>query len=254
MMTIKPRDAITVERILEQMGVKDFEPRTVNQCLEFIYRYVGDVLEEAKCYERHRRQDQHGNGLDDDERTNNDADQQQQQQHMMMMNQEGNGLSVEDVRLASRVILSREFAANDRFSAEGLQKACARVNEQPMAKILERPGIRVPQDENLLNDNYEIGPMRGPEGVKQMQEARAKELERRKIIEEERNLMLMKLQRAPTAMHENDSKIKFSVTATKKIEITTEKQPLNKSSGGGGPMNTNSSVKVAFEPEEDDYD
>ena len=52
--TTKPRDAIVVEHILNQMGAEHFEPRVVNQGLEFIYRYVGDVLEEAKVYQRHR--------------------------------------------------------------------------------------------------------------------------------------------------------------------------------------------------------
>ena len=50
----KPRDALVVETILKQMGAERFEPRVVNQALEFVYRYVGDVLEEAKAYQRHR--------------------------------------------------------------------------------------------------------------------------------------------------------------------------------------------------------
>ena len=50
----KPRDALVVETIRKQMGAERFEPRVVNQALEFVYRYVGDVLEEAKAYQRHR--------------------------------------------------------------------------------------------------------------------------------------------------------------------------------------------------------
>ena len=51
---VKPRDALVVENILSQMGAHAFEPRVVNQSLEFIYRYVGDVLEEARIFQRHR--------------------------------------------------------------------------------------------------------------------------------------------------------------------------------------------------------
>ena len=165
--TTKPRDAIVVEHILNQMGAEHFEPRVVNQGLEFIYRYVGDVLEEAKVYQRHRigydvANNEGGESLVDGG-DGGDA---------MMMNLEEmkkNSVSVKDVRLASRVILAREFAANDAMeSAESLQKACVKLNEKPMPKLLERPGIRVPQDDNLLNENYEIGPRRGKEGEAQM--------------------------------------------------------------------------------------
>ena len=45
---VKPRDALVVENILSQMGANAFEPRVVNQSLEFIYRYVGDVLEDLE--------------------------------------------------------------------------------------------------------------------------------------------------------------------------------------------------------------
>ena len=97
-----------------------------------------------------------------------------------------NAVSVKDVRLASRVILAREFAANDALeSAESLQKACVKLNEKPMPKLLERPGIRVPQDDNLLNENYEIGPRRGKEGEAQMREARERDRKRREQEEKE---------------------------------------------------------------------
>jgi hypothetical protein len=33
-----PRDADTMQKILESMGVKDFEPRVVEQLLELLYR------------------------------------------------------------------------------------------------------------------------------------------------------------------------------------------------------------------------
>ena len=184
--TTKPRDAIVVEHILNQMGAEHFEPRVVNQGLEFIYRYVGDVLEEAKVYQRHRigydvANNEGGESLVDGG-DGGDA---------MMMNLEEmkkNSVSVKDVRLASRVILAREFAANDAMeSAESLQKACVKLNEKPMPKLLERPGIRVPQDDNLLNENYEIGPRRGKEGEAQMREARERDRKRREQEESKRN-------------------------------------------------------------------
>ena len=34
--------------ILKDMGVMDFEPRVVNQLLEFSYRYVSTILDDSK--------------------------------------------------------------------------------------------------------------------------------------------------------------------------------------------------------------
>ena len=216
--------------------------------IEFIYRYVGDVLEEAKVYQRHRigydvANNEGGESLVD----GGDGGE------AMMMNLEEmkkNSVSVKDVRLASRVILAREFAANDAMeSAESLQKACVKLNEKPMPKLLERPGIRVPQDDNLLNENYEIGPRRGKEGEAQMREARERDRKRREQEEKERMEMLTQLQGgiAPsTELTGGDAHVgvQFNVKATKAIEVTTEKA-----------KKLDAKTKEAFfEPEEDDYD
>ena len=225
--TTKPRDAIVVEHILNQMGAEHFEPRVVNQGLEFIYRYVGDVLEEAKVYQRHRI----GYDVANNEGGESIVDGGDGGEAMMMNLEEmkKNSVSVKDVRLASRVILAREFAANDALeSAESLQKACAKLNEKPMPKLLERPGIRVPQDDNLLNENYEIGPRRGKEGEAQMREARERDRKRREQEEKERMEMLTQLQGgiAPsTELTGGDAHVgvQFNVKATKAIEVTTEK-------------------------------
>ncbi|XP_060590193.1 transcription initiation factor TFIID subunit 9B-like [Ruditapes philippinarum] len=39
--------------ILKDMGVTEHEPRLINQMLEFTYRYVTDVLDDAKVYSSH---------------------------------------------------------------------------------------------------------------------------------------------------------------------------------------------------------
>lgn len=49
----EPRDAKLVKAILRSMGVQQFEPRVVNQLLEFWYRYVVDVLGDAQVYAEH---------------------------------------------------------------------------------------------------------------------------------------------------------------------------------------------------------
>ena len=246
---VKPRDALVVENILSQMGAQNaFEPRVVNQSLEFIYRYVGDVLEEARIFQRHRigyNNDGGENDLDKDVVVGG-AD---GETNVNVEELKKRSVSVQDVRLASRVILSREFAANDASaaSAESLQKACAKLNEKPMPKLLERPGIRVPQDDNLLSDNYEIGPARGKEGEEQMRLALERDRKRKEAEEKERMEMLAQLQGgiAPTALTRGEGDgagVQFNVRATKAIEVTTEK------------VKVDAKTKEAFEPEEEDYD
>lgn len=45
-----PRDAAVMQTLLKEMGVTAYEPRVVNQMLEYAYRYVTGVVEEAKVY------------------------------------------------------------------------------------------------------------------------------------------------------------------------------------------------------------
>jgi len=48
-----PKDAQVMVAILKDMGVCDYEPRLVNEMLEFTYRYVTDILDDAKVYSNH---------------------------------------------------------------------------------------------------------------------------------------------------------------------------------------------------------
>ncbi len=50
-----PKDAQVMTAILKDMGVSDFEPRVVTQMLEFSYRYVTNVLEDARAVSAHAR-------------------------------------------------------------------------------------------------------------------------------------------------------------------------------------------------------
>lgn len=45
-----PRDAAVMHAILKEMGVKLYDPRVVNQMLEYVYRYITSVVEEARVY------------------------------------------------------------------------------------------------------------------------------------------------------------------------------------------------------------
>ncbi|CAG2116013.1 unnamed protein product [Medioppia subpectinata] len=45
-----PKDIQIVTQILKDMAITDYEPRVVNQMVEFTYRYVSNVLEDAHLF------------------------------------------------------------------------------------------------------------------------------------------------------------------------------------------------------------
>lgn len=48
--THTPKDAKVMASILKDCGINEYEPRVINQMLEFAYRYVSDLLEDSKVY------------------------------------------------------------------------------------------------------------------------------------------------------------------------------------------------------------
>lgn len=43
-----PRDAQVIAALLKSMGVQEWEPRVINQLMEFMYTYVSDVVNDSK--------------------------------------------------------------------------------------------------------------------------------------------------------------------------------------------------------------
>lgn len=50
-----PRDALVMAQILKDMGITEYEPRVINQMLEFAFRYVTSILDDAKIYSSHAK-------------------------------------------------------------------------------------------------------------------------------------------------------------------------------------------------------
>jgi len=50
-----PKDAHVMASILRDMGINDWEPRVINQLLEFSYNYVTNVLDDAKTLSTHAK-------------------------------------------------------------------------------------------------------------------------------------------------------------------------------------------------------
>ncbi|KAL9656858.1 hypothetical protein ABK040_004392 [Willaertia magna] len=43
-----PKDAIIIEKILSSMGIKEHEPRVIEQLLELLYKYIIETIDDSK--------------------------------------------------------------------------------------------------------------------------------------------------------------------------------------------------------------
>uniref|UniRef100_A0A2K5C5Y1 Transcription initiation factor TFIID subunit 9 n=1 Tax=Aotus nancymaae TaxID=37293 RepID=A0A2K5C5Y1_AOTNA len=50
-----PKDAQMMAQILKDMGITEYEPRVINQMLEFAFRYVTTILDDAKIDSSHAK-------------------------------------------------------------------------------------------------------------------------------------------------------------------------------------------------------
>lgn len=50
-----PKEAQVMATILRDLGISDYEPAVVTQMLEYSYRYITSVLEDARIYSNHAR-------------------------------------------------------------------------------------------------------------------------------------------------------------------------------------------------------
>ncbi|XP_038049907.1 transcription initiation factor TFIID subunit 9-like [Patiria miniata] len=120
-----PKDAEIMAAILKDMGVTEYEPRLVNQMLEFTYRYVTDVLEDAQAYSNHAG------------RTEIDSD---------------------DVKLAIQGRLDHSFTTPP--PREFLMEIARQKNNNPLPAIKPHNGPRLPPDRYCLSaSNYRLRPL-----------------------------------------------------------------------------------------------
>ena len=47
------KDVQTMVSVLKDMGIEEFEPRVINQLLEFSYKYITNLLEDARAFSNH---------------------------------------------------------------------------------------------------------------------------------------------------------------------------------------------------------
>nr|KAF6436513.1 TATA-box binding protein associated factor 9b [Rousettus aegyptiacus] len=117
-----PRDALVMAQILKDMGITEYEPRVINQMLEFAFRYVTTILDDAKIYSSHAK------------KPNVDAD---------------------DVRLAIQCRADQSFTSPP--PRDFLLDIARQKNQTPLPLIKSYVGPRLPPDRYCLTaPNYKL--------------------------------------------------------------------------------------------------
>uniref|UniRef100_A0A8C9RLW1 TAF9 RNA polymerase II, TATA box binding protein (TBP)-associated factor n=2 Tax=Scleropages formosus TaxID=113540 RepID=A0A8C9RLW1_SCLFO len=117
-----PKDAQVMVQILKDMGINEYEPRVINQMLEFTYRYVTTIIEDAKIYATHAK------------KSSVDAD---------------------DIRLAIQCRMDQSFTSPP--PRDFLLEVARQKNQTPLPLIKPYTGPRLPPDRYCLTaPNYRL--------------------------------------------------------------------------------------------------
>ncbi|XP_037605514.1 transcription initiation factor TFIID subunit 9 [Sebastes umbrosus] len=117
-----PKDAQVMIQILKDMGITEYEPRVINQMLEFTYRYVTTIIEDAKIYATHAK------------KSSVDAD---------------------DIKLAIQCRMDQSFTSPP--PRDFLLEVARQKNQTPLPLIKPYTGPRLPPDRYCLTaPNYRL--------------------------------------------------------------------------------------------------
>ncbi|CAG4988299.1 unnamed protein product [Colias eurytheme] len=117
-----PKDAQVIMSIMKEVGITDYEPRVVNQLLEFTFRYVTSVLDDARVFANHAKK---------------------------------KTIDLDDVRLAVQMQLDKSFTSPP--PREVLLELARVKNVNPLPLIKPHCGLRLPPDRYCLSAcNYRL--------------------------------------------------------------------------------------------------
>ncbi|XP_044743219.1 transcription initiation factor TFIID subunit 9 isoform X2 [Chrysoperla carnea] len=119
-----PKDAQVIMSIMKDMDIEEYEPRVINQLLEFTYRYVTCILDDARIYAKHAKKKE---------------------------------IDLDDVKLAIDMVLEKSFTTPP--SRETLLELARKKNSTPLPLLKPHAGIRLPPDRYCLSAcNYRMKP------------------------------------------------------------------------------------------------
>ncbi|KAI9032684.1 transcription initiation factor IID, 31kD subunit-domain-containing protein [Phycomyces nitens] len=120
----RPRDARIIALILQSLGVEDYDPKVVQQLLEFAHRYTTDVFQDALIYAEHAAK---------------------------------SDLDLDDIQLAIQGRVNHSFTTPP--PKEFLLELAQEKNKAPLPLIPEKYGIRLPAEKHCLTGlNFSIIP------------------------------------------------------------------------------------------------
>ncbi|PNH11326.1 Transcription initiation factor TFIID subunit 9 [Tetrabaena socialis] len=121
----QPQDVATMHQLLRSMGVDEFEPRVVNQLMDFMYKYATDVLLDAEVFSEHM----------------------------------GRGAGHVDLNGVSLAIQSRAAGFAQPPPQERVAELARLYNDVPLPDINLKPGLPLPADaKQLTAPNWQYDP------------------------------------------------------------------------------------------------
>ncbi|KAK7580007.1 hypothetical protein V9T40_000636 [Parthenolecanium corni] len=119
-----PKDAQVIMAILKELGINDFDPRVINQLLEFIYWHTTITLDDARVFANHAKK---------------------------------KNIDVDDVKLA--IQMHAEKMSSSGPPRDILLELARSKNSTSLAPIKPQSGIRLPPDRYCLTQpNYKLKP------------------------------------------------------------------------------------------------
>ncbi|KAK7604635.1 hypothetical protein V9T40_005821 [Parthenolecanium corni] len=117
-----PKDAQVIMAILKELGINDFDPRVINQLLEFIYWHSTITLDDARVFANHAKK---------------------------------KNIDVDDVKLA--IQMHAEKMSSSEPPRDILLELARSKNSTSLAPIKPQSGIRLPPDRYCLTQpNYKL--------------------------------------------------------------------------------------------------
>ncbi|KAG9298337.1 hypothetical protein G9A89_002825 [Geosiphon pyriformis] len=120
-----PRDAKLISLLLQNAGVEDYEPKVVQQLLEFAHRYSVDVLQDSLIYSEHAGRI--------------------------------NDIDIDDVKLAIQGRVNHSFTSPP--PKEFLAELAKEKNKEKLPEVEEKYGLRLPPEHYCLTAvNFQLIP------------------------------------------------------------------------------------------------
>jgi len=140
-----PKDGRVMMAILKDMNITDYEPRVVEQLLEFVYRYISSVLEDARTLSNFARKK--GNAPAAGGSAGGAAN-------------AGIQIDVEDVKLAVQMYTEHNLTSPP--TRDILLEVATKKNSTQLPLPKTTGGLRLPPDRYCLTAvNYKLKPQKG---------------------------------------------------------------------------------------------